>query len=446
MLSDVKNFIFSKAKEKDFLTIWMNNLLVVYAFLLPISQTIKSTVFVLMLFLLFLRGNVVEDVKKALHNRVVRAFVYLFLIYGIGLFWSDNIKEGLSALKSIKYGLYLILFYTIVDGRYITKVIGAFILGMLVSELTSYGIILGVMPWELTCCGINFYATPSLEDPSPFLNHIHYGVALSFVVLLLGQKVFYSKSSLLLKIFMIMFIMSATANIFVTGGRTGYSSFIFLMVVLCFFYLKKYAIGIVVFVVLVFSLAYMNSTIFKKKIAQTQESLLHLTKEDPDFNTSLGARIGIIYYGYQSIKSNPLFGVGTGGAMTAIKNITPEKWTEIHRQPHAHNQFLSIFISLGIVGLLIFLNIYYQIFRYKQEDKELRFIMIFATLAITVGILSTQFNLRFFMPLWVVMLSVTLIGKDRRTITGALDESRENMHIVVAVAVFSITYLLKQLF
>ena len=96
--------------DKDNLTLWMNNLLVLYAFMLPISQTIKSTVFTFILLLFLIRGNVLESIKKSLQNQVVRAFLYFFLAYLIGLLWTEDISEGIYATKSIKYGLYLMVF------------------------------------------------------------------------------------------------------------------------------------------------------------------------------------------------------------------------------------------------------------------------------------------------------------------------------------------------
>ena len=208
----------SYRQNKDLITLWMNNLLVLYAFLLPISQTIKSTVFSIIVILFLIRGNVLKFIKESLANPIVRSFVYFFIVYIIGLLWTEDMASGISAVKSIKYGLYLILFYSIVDGRYIDKVIGAFILGMLVSELTSYGMIFGIMPWKLELGNILFYTAYEIGDPSPFLHHIHYGVALALTVMLLGQKIYFSKNNLMMKIFMSIFILTATANIFVTGA------------------------------------------------------------------------------------------------------------------------------------------------------------------------------------------------------------------------------------
>ena len=443
MVENVKRYI----TNKDILTLWMNNLFVLYAFLIPISQTIKSTVFTAIVILFIFRGNVIFYIKEAFKNKVVQAFVYLFVAYLIGMLWSENIKEGLYWVKSIKYGLYLVVFYAFVDGRYINKVLSAFIFGMLVSELTSYGMLLGIMPWSLDIGKIHFYAAYAIGDPSPFLHHIHYGVLLVFVVMLLSQRIVYSDNSKIVKIFMSLFVLTATSNIFITGGRTGYITFLLLLLVLSISYLRKYFIALALIGILVFTTAYNISPLFNSKVVQTKNSIEKVFSDKPNFNTSVGTRMGLFHYAGQIIKENPIIGVGTGDSMDEIKKITPKKWTEIHRQPHEHNQFLSTFIKLGLFGLLIFLNVYYQIFRYKQDDKELHFIMMISTLAIAFGILTTQFNLRVFLPLWVTMLAISLISKDRKTINNIELKDKTQLFQIVGIGiVFSMASLLKQLF
>lgn len=437
----------SKYLHKDLLTLWLNNLLVVYAFLLPISQTIKSTIFSFMVILFILRGDMKKHIQNALANSVVRAFLYIFIAYAVGLLWTSNLEDGLLWVKNLKYGLYLILFYAIVDGRYIDKVISAFILGMFISELTSYGMQFGIMPWKLEIGKVLFYQSYAIGDPSPFLHHIHYGVALAFTVILLAYKTFFTQGSKVFKFFMSLFIMSATTNIFITGGRTGYVTFFMLVAVLALFYLRKVALQLLIVVILAFTAAYNFSSIFYEKVVQTEQSLKDISQDNPAFNSSLGQRAGIYYYAYDVIKEHPLFGVGTGDSMDEIRKIIPEKWESLKQMPHEHNQFLSVLVKLGIVGLLIYLNIFYQIVKYKQqEDKDLRFIMIFVTLAIAFGTLMTQFNLRFFLPLWAVFLAVTLISRQRRTIEHiTLDEKKQLLQIIFLVVLFGGASLLHQL-
>ncbi|MBU0631294.1 O-antigen ligase family protein [bacterium] len=437
----VKNHL----QDKDQLTLWLNNLLVVYAFLLPISQTIKATVFSFMIILFVIRGDVLKNIKIALQNSVVRAFLYFFIMYLIGLLWTDNISEGLYWTDTVKYGLYLMLFYVIADGRYIEKVISAFILGMLLSELISYGMHFGILPWRLELGGILFYKSYEVGDPSPFLHHIHYGVALAFTVILLLYKTFFTKNSMVLKVFMSIFIVTATSNIFITGGRTGYITFFLLIVVLAGIYLRKIALGIFLVIVFIFVTAYNVSPIFYKKIHQTEKSIEKLFSNKPNFNSSLGNRAGIYYYSNDVIKEHPLFGVGTGDSMDEILKNVPKKWHSLLAMPHEHNQFLSVLVKLGIIGLLVYLNIFYQIYKYKQDEPDLRYIMVFVTLAIAFGTLMTQFNLRFFLPLWTVFLAITLINHKRRTINMEIDDKKQILRIVLLVAVFGGASLLHQL-
>ena len=399
-----------------------------------------------MVILFIIRGDVLKHIKSALSNPVVRAFLYIFIAYTVGLLWTENITEGLYWVKSIKYGLYLIVFYAIVDGRYIDKVISAFILGMLVSELTSYGMLLGIMPWMLKLGDIIFYQTYAVGDPSPFLHHIHYGVALAFTVILLIRKTFFEDNSRVLKISMSLFIITATSNIFITGGRTGYITFFLLVAVLALFYLRKAAVFLFLAIIMVFTLAYNISPIFNTKIHQTEQSIEKIFQKTPDFDSSFGSRMGVYYYASDIIKENPLFGVGTGDSMDELYKRVPEEMKIIQSMPHEHNQYLSVLVKLGIVGLVIYLNIFYQIFRYKQDEKDLRFIMVFVTLAIAFGTLMTQFNLRFFLPLWVVFLAVTLIGRERRTIGNIeLNDRKQFIQIITLVAVFGSASLLHQL-
>jgi O-antigen ligase len=209
-------------------------------------------------------------------------------------------------------------------------------------------------------------------------------------------------------------------------------------------YFRKWLPVVFLFISIILFTAYNISPIVHKKVEQTSASIEKLLQENPNYNSSIGVRAGFYKYGYESVKDNILFGVGTGDSIDEIRKHSPKNWVG-RKQPHEHNQFLSTFIKLGLVGLLIFLNIFYQIFKYKQEDKELRFIMIFSTLAIAFGILTTQFNLRFFMPLWVVMLSITLIDKNRRTIKKEIDDKKVLLQIIAAGAIFSIFNFISKL-
>lgn len=62
---------------------------------------------------------------------------------------------------------------------------------------------------------------------------------------------------------------------------------------------------------------------------------------------------------FASIKKHPVLGVGIGNFTSVIgKNITAAK-----KGASAHNLFLDVFAEMGILGLIVFLAIFYEILK-----------------------------------------------------------------------------------
>ncbi len=67
-------------------------------------------------------------------------------------------------------------------------------------------------------------------------------------------------------------------------------------------------------------------------------------------------RIELWRMGWKIIKDNPIIGVGTGDVNDAfISKMVQEKSPMAHMGLRSHNQYISAFISIGIIGLLVFL-------------------------------------------------------------------------------------------
>jgi len=174
MIQRFASSIMALKKETSLLTLWMNNLIVVYMFFVPITASVTSQIFFTILVLFFFRGNVIQHLKEAWKNGVVRALTYWVLMYLVWLVGSDNLRDGLSSFGHVKSALYIFVFLAILDGRYINRVLGAFLVGMMLSELLSYSMFFGILPWELGFRGVSFYKAFNVGDPSPFQHHIHY--------------------------------------------------------------------------------------------------------------------------------------------------------------------------------------------------------------------------------------------------------------------------------
>lgn len=435
------NKIFELRNDKNKLTIWMNNLIVAYMFFIPITASVTSRIFIAIFILFFIRGDIIHYVKEAWQNSVLRAFSYLILVY---LFWfvgSDNLKEGWDSFSHIKNALYLFLFLIIIDGRYIDRILGAFIAAMMLSEILSYSMFFGILPWELSVGGQNIYQAVVIGDPSPFLNHIHYGVLLAFTVVLLAQKVLYAKEDIRLKIIMLFFTLTASVNIFVTGGRTGYVTFFPILIFFIFYYHRKWILPSLVGIVFFAGIMYQNSILLQSKMTQTVVEIEKIFQPAADFRSSLGLRVGFWVYSVEVIKDNFLVGVGTGDSMDEVLARVLPKDEGVKSIAHEHNQYISIILQFGLIGLLVFLNIFYQIYKYRPKDENLHFIQLAITLAIGMGITMTMFNLRVFLSLWILMLAVTMIDREHQTIKGDIQDNKTFLMQTIGIGIVFYTVI-----
>jgi len=446
-MNNLYNRFLELKNDKDRLTLWMNNLIVVYMFFVPITAAVTSRIFIVILVLFFLRGNIVHYAKEAWKNSVVRAFSYLLMVYFIWLIGSESLIKGWHSISHVKNVLYLFVFLTVIDGRYINRILGAFIVAMMVSEILSYSMFFGIIPWEFGIGGRFFYKAFCVGDPSPFLHHIHYGVVLAFTVVLLAQKVLYAKEDIRLKAIMLFFTVTASANIFVTGGRTGYIAFFPLLAFFFFYYHRKWIVPALIGISIFAGVMYQSSSLLQSKVAQTVTEIERISQPSADYDSSLGQRVGFWMYSLEVIKDNFWFGVGTGDSMDEVFERVLPKDEEVKSIAHEHNQYISIMLQFGLIGLLAFLNVFYQIYKYRPKDENLRFVQLAITLAIAMGLTMTIFNLRVFLHLWILMLAVSMIDREHRSIQRDLQENRVFLFQVIGIgAVFYTAVFIKGFF
>ena len=110
----------------------------------------------------------------------------------------------------------------------------------------------------------------------------------------------------------------------------------------------------------------------------------------------------------KSDKGEPLFGVGTGDQMDAVHvKISPEDEYLKHLH-HLHNIYLEIFTQFGLIGLIIFLNIFYQIFKYKDISTQNRNVLWLSAIIIAFAILTESFTQRYYLPLLSTFIVISI--------------------------------------
>jgi O-antigen ligase len=356
--------------------IWVNQLinyiLVLFAFLLPLSTPMTNIAVILLIVLWIIEGHWRKKYTILKGSLPFLFFLGFILLMGLSLFWSHGIHGGFlhKAHNAINFYFRYYVFgfmimpiiLTSVKKEYIQYIVSAFLLAMLLSELMSWGIFMG---W------IHYKSIPSY-DPSPFMHHTLYSIFLAVTIFVLVTQFFQTKT-IRYKVFMFMFAMSALVNLFLNGGRLGQLAFfIALLVYIGLRYkvtLKSMVLSLGLICIL-FATAYMMSPIFQKRMDLSVQSLQKIMHGN--YNSSWGIRTNILIVTKEIIKENPLFGIGVGNDRTEfLKKAKKFPQTGFFKKlNHLHNGYIQIAVETGLIGLSIFFLFIYALFKLPLQRDQ----------------------------------------------------------------------------
>jgi O-antigen ligase len=131
-----------------------------------------------------------------------------------------------------------------------------------------------------------------------------------------------------------------------------------------------------------------------------------------NFSTSVGMRIGFYIIGYEIIKDNLLIGVGVSDTMKEVNiyaDKLPYKFEKLKTLPDVHNDFLEILIQLGVIGALLYILIFYNIFKIRIKDIYYKSLpIIFVCVFVVSSMFENMFHQQFSMLLFTLFVGIFL--------------------------------------
>ena len=335
-------------------------LLIILAFLMPLTVFGANLIIVIICVLWLFSGDYKSKFNQIINNKLMIASILFFFIHVVGLIWTEDLLWGLHIVHKMWYFIGLLpILYTIVRKDYISHYISAFLMAISITEVCSYLVWFEIIePFK--------YAT--VVNPTPFMSHISYNPILALAIYLVLHEIFFNKKikSFVFSLYS-FFAISMIINMFITGGRAGQVAFFAMLVVLIIQILDKQRIKslIAIFIVIpgIFFAAYQTSNLFQQRVDLAfNETLTY----HPGSNNSIGYRITFALNSWEVIKENPIIGVGTGDFTIEYKKInqirTPIMNQMLPDTNNPHNMFILILVELGVIGLISMLSIfYYQI-------------------------------------------------------------------------------------
>ncbi|MDK2065209.1 O-antigen ligase family protein [Aliarcobacter butzleri] len=408
----INKICYVSKENQNKITLLMNHLLVVYAFLIPISNKAKTSVFFCILLLFLYRRNFIDYFKIAFKNELLKYFILLYLVFLFGMFYTSDMDSAYAFMNKAKFLIYPLIFLSFLDMRFSFRILNAFIFGVLFSEIVSYLIHFQIIPPELFIGEYKIYQTV-YTDPAPFLNHIKHNIALAIVISVLIYRLLVNDiKNIYLKILSFIFITTAFINMSLIGGRTGYIV-LFLLIFLVVFLVYRQKIKKVFFIslsiiLIMFMYMYNFSEQFDKRVEDAKNDIKSMINEK-NYDSSIGLRIIASYYTIEVIKDNYLVGVGTGDVMKEIEKLSKDKESYIvERVKSPHNVYLQVLAQVGIIGFFIFLLMFYKILKYKSVDKKRTDIIKIVTISSLIFMIPGNFFEFFELTMFVTIISAMI--------------------------------------
>ena len=383
---------------------WINYLFVLFAFLLPLNRGIENTILYLIFFLFLFVPDIKDRIKLLLKNSFFKAYV-VFLVYNlIVILWTPDKAYGVYYVQ--KYIKYLTIFPIILtlDKKFLKYAITAFLSGIFVSEIISYGIFFHL--WETAYNKANY----GYYDPTPFMHHTLYSLFLGIGIIILVLK-FIFDSNKIERIILSFFFITMSINIFVTGGRGGQLALFVSAFIMIFYYIyetKKYKLFLLTLLpIFLFFIAYHFSPIFHTRVDGAVRDLIAL--KNFNFCTSWGQRAGAWIVSFEIFKESPLIGLGFKEPLEFLHHLvnTPtfsnlKCMDAIYSHTHLHNEFLMQLTQTGLIGLLLYLNLWYQLIKIKIEDNffkyiKISFILMFCIVSFAEPVFTTSWSMNLFL-------------------------------------------------
>jgi len=347
-----------------------------------------------------------ERVKRIINNKHVWVFIGFFLIYIVGLLYSDNIKYG---VKFITRNLSFIIFPIILTSSNIDKEKK----NKALAFFAYFTLIISVV--LLVVALFNYFTTGDFSSlfydnytQHKELHPVYFGMYFLFSISVIVnrlRKIRNKKKSL--KILSLIFysivililisskIIIAIALVLMIGGILSKGKIT----------VKKVGLSLLVLLSMVVVIASFSVT--RKRFMDTLNPNLEIIyKGKYAYNENFsGLTLRLVFWkiGIEHIiKDGYLIeGVGTGD----FKDYTNTVYTKhnLHYGKYldynAHNQFVQVFICLGLIGLVYFMYMIYRNFLIAIRNKDIEFLVfaiIFSCTCFSESVLQVHKGIVFF--------------------------------------------------
>ena len=381
--------------------------LIVILFSTALSNLIEITLYSLCLLSPSIRKEIYDNSKQPLFKT---SLAFIFIIF-ISTFWSIaplNIAFGelWGWRKILLLPISLALFY---DVKYKDQTINIF--------LVFTTIICIISLWNIFV---------DKENGVIIRNYATQGMIFSVSLIVLLNKLLhnYKKLDRLKKITYFCLVPILGLNILNIQGRSGYLALIVMVLTSLIIYIYtskgKWKFIISSLILLILMSAIFSSKIVLQRVEFGINEIIDTLYREGDGNSSMGIRTNMFILTIETIKENPIFGLGNGSFETEMANKAKKMKNKALAIHDPHNQYLKIIAEFGIIGFAVFVYLLISATKQRPEKNSSNYKEI-ALIVLAAWITTSLFNSHFstftegrFIYLWLgIMLASQKIIVER---------------------------------
>ena len=386
--------------------------MVLLCFSLPMPRQVSTIMIALVMLLWVLEGNYTKRLQM-LKNRYFFISIALYVLYGIGLIYTENFKAGKFEMEQkLSMLVFPLLFFTThIDQISVKKMLRGFVLGCALAALIC-----------LINASYNFYLTGEKEaflyaKLSLFMHVSYFAMYLCFavVILLFNDQIVVGR---FMQMLLLLFFGVTTILL---SSKSGVISLalIFVIKIIHDVVVNKQYYKATIATLLVLFTASMSYIFFPKTFDRFKEMKLSITGNSKELDSTTG-RVHVWKHALSIIAEHPIAGVGTGDVKDELKKRYKAQNEQllIEKELNAHNQFLQTGIALGIPGAIVLLGLLlvvaFQTIRHELLVGSLLLLLTFINFLFE-SMLETQSGVVFIYFFMMLFFSIAVRKPNQNT-------------------------------
>ncbi len=357
-------------------------------FSIPLGTSPPTLCGVIAALIWLLSGEAIRSCRDLARKTWFLPVLFFIALPWIGLLYTpDPAGLGIKFAQKTHYWIYCIVVASISFRIHSSeRLIQAFLLGLAVNVLAAILQLAGLVP------ATRFYDS-----------YYYYGFGLGYstlsIYLILGILIssYYFREAKKRKtqILLLILITGYLFHLIILEGRVGFFTFVLVSPLIVRNLFPGFApFKILLVCVLIFGMMCLSPTV-RKRISKTKSELVYHWNADASsaWGKEYSEHQDRFYMWYGAVHiflDNPLFGVGTGGYQTVMKERGKPEWPAIS---HPHNSFLYMAVSFGVIGLIVLLWFFAEMIKngWRKRQTPLGFFVLSTALVIFIsGFVDTQ--------------------------------------------------------